>query len=200
MSFLAPADSVLPRTNPRVVKDWRAVAPCSHFVQLYRSEAELIEPLAAFVSDGIWQSERVLVIATPEHRQSLAVALRERRIDLFSATPTPQLVLLDAAETLARFMSGRHPDRQLFQQTVGEMVRHAAGGGRKLRAFGEMVALLWAEGNRRGAIELEELWNELSRACRFSLFCAYPDADAADAVDGFSLQQICRAHACVIPA
>ena len=30
-------------------------------------------------------------------------------------------------------------------------------------AFGEMVALLWAEGNHAAAIRLEELWNDLQK-------------------------------------
>ncbi|MDP9275804.1 MAG: MEDS domain-containing protein [Chloroflexota bacterium] len=43
-----------------------------------------------------------------------------------------------------------------------------------MRVFGEMVALLWAEGDRNGALVLEELWNDLTRRLSFPLLCAYP--------------------------
>jgi hypothetical protein len=169
-------------------------------VQLYRSDAELIEPLAAFITDGIWQSERVIVIAAAAHRQALEAALRGRNVDVGSVSSNQQLQMFDAAECLGKFMVGDRPDANLFKQTVAEIVRHAAAGGRSVRAFGEMVALLWADGNRRAAMELEELWNDLSRECRFALFCAYPAHDVEKQDSGFSLQHICQSHAAVIPA
>jgi hypothetical protein len=43
-----------------------------------------------------------------------------------------------------------------------------------VRVFGEMVALLWADGDRNGALVLEELWNDLTRRMSFPLLCAYP--------------------------
>src|SRR6185312_10486958 len=64
-----------------------------------------------------------------------------------------------------------------FAATVGDAVATLAGAGLRIHAFGEMVALLWADGNRDGAIRLEELWNELGERRRFALFCAYPIAD-----------------------
>ena len=46
-----------------------------------------------------------------------------------------------------------------------------------------MVALLWADGNTEGAIQLENLCNKLARAYSFDLRCAYP-------IQGFSRQQM----------
>jgi MEDS: MEthanogen/methylotroph, DcmR Sensory domain len=43
-----------------------------------------------------------------------------------------------------------------------------------VRVFGEMVALLWNEGNARGAVRLEDLWNNLAKKIPFTLLCAYP--------------------------
>lgn len=187
-------------TVEKVARDWRAVPPCAHFVQLYREEQELTESLAAFVADGIWQSEKVIIIATAGHRSTLEKALRERGVDLFSAISTQQLTMLDAGDTMAKFLVDGMPDRRLFMATVGDIVRRTTGGGRRLRAFGEMVALLWEGGNRRAAIELENLWSELSRECRFPLFCAYPAAATETAEGGISLADICRTHDRVITA
>ena len=45
---------------------------------------------------------------------------------------------------------------------------------RRVRAFGEMVALLWAQGLSGATVQLEHLWNKICEAQQFSLFCAYP--------------------------
>ncbi len=73
-------------------------------------------------------------------------------------------------------------------------------GGRRVHAFGEMVALLWASGNREGAIRVEELWNELGRVHRFALFCAYPIVGFDQESDAASLLGVCSCHGRVIPS
>ena len=80
--------------------------------------------------------------------------------------------MLDAAETLQRFMVNRTPDRTLFEQTLAPIF--ARCGGVRLRAFGEMVASLWAEGNHHAALRLEALWNDHGLSHHFALLCAYP--------------------------
>lgn len=48
-----------------------------------------------------------------------------------------------------------------------------AFGRTTLRVYGELVSMLWQEGNADAAIRLEEFWNELTRIYPFSLFCSY---------------------------
>src|SRR5438552_269564 len=54
----------------------------------------------------------------------------------------------------------------------------AAAGSQRVRAYGEMVDLLWQIGDVASAIDLEARWNELSTTKRFSLLCAYLTRDA----------------------
>lgn len=42
-----------------------------------------------------------------------------------------------------------------------------------IRVYGEMVDVLWREGNSDGAIRLEILWNQLASAYDFALLCGY---------------------------
>ena len=78
-----------------------------------------------------------------------------------------------------------------------EDVETAKRAGRT--AFGEMVALLAAEGSHAAAVLLESLWNDLQRVHTFSLFCGYP----LDAFDGRTFAavfgDICAEHSLVIP-
>ncbi|HEX9967459.1 MAG TPA: ATP-binding protein, partial [Solirubrobacterales bacterium] len=111
-----------------------------------------------------------------------------------------QYIVLDAAETLSRFMVDGWPDEQRFADVLGNVVRRAQNGSRRVRAFGEMVALLWAEGKHDAALRLEELWNDLARTHAFSLLCAYPMAGFRHEEHGGSFFHICSAHSQVRPA
>ena len=85
-------------------------------------------------------------------------------------------------------------------ETVGETVAQMTQRGGRIHAFGEMVALLWAEGNRDAAIRLEELWSELGKVHRFALFCAYPIAGFDGQRLATPFADICGCHSKVIPA
>jgi anti-sigma regulatory factor (Ser/Thr protein kinase) len=85
-----------------------------------------------------------------------------------------RLVLLDAATTLTTLLVDGAPDRSLLVEGLGALVGQLASEGRPVRAVGEMVALLWADGNVAGAFGLESAWNELADELRFSLLCPYP--------------------------
>ena len=62
-----------------------------------------------------------------------------------------------------------------------------------MRAFGEMVALLWAQGHSDATVRLEHLWNALIHDQGMALFCAYPrigaTRDLRDALD-----EVCALH------
>jgi PAS domain S-box-containing protein len=92
------------------------------------------------------------------------------------------------------------PDRGRFVSSVGGLVERAVAGGRPLRAFGEMVALLALDGNTAAAVRLEELWNELGGRYSFGLFCAYPINRLAGPEFGALMGDVCATHARVVPS
>jgi hypothetical protein len=198
MSRSQPVCVPVPRAAPAKIKDWKGAGPTDHFVQFYRTDDYLIECLAGYAAEGVWKRDVVVVIATPEHRFALEERLRVKGVDVIGATVGRHLLMLDAEAMLSKFVVGGRPNRDLFNKVIGDLVREATANGRRLRAYGEMVALLWADGNRTGAIELEQLWNDLARQQAFSLFCAYPAACAETKGDGPSLEHVCAAHSCVI--
>ena len=117
------------------------------------------------------------MIATKAHCKELRQALRLRGIDLKAAIKAEKYIERDAAKTLDLFMVGGAPDRNKFHNTIGELIGRATAhkaAGKELVLFGEMVALLWAEGKRDATLRLEELWNELGDQYSFHLLCAYP--------------------------
>jgi hypothetical protein len=58
-------------------------------------------------------------------------------------------IVLDAAETLQKFMVEGFPDAARFREVLSSVVVRARGAvekGARVVAFGEMVALLWEDG------------------------------------------------------
>jgi len=122
----------------------------------------------------------VIVVATPSHRQLLNDGLGEDV--LYEARASGRYMELDAAETLRRIMRSGYPDPDLFQMVVGTPILRSAAKYGHIRAYGEMVGLLWNEGNAAAALRLEDLWNELQQRIAFPLLCSYPKV--AHAGDG----------------
>lgn len=144
----------------------KRVTTAVHAVQFYNDESVLIDHLEQYVCEGRQRGETTVIVATPEHRRALSWRFIEGE-DAF--------VGLDAMETLRLFMIAGRPHPALFEEAVGVPLRQLAAGG--VRAYGEMVALLWGEGNELAILELEELWNDLQREISFPLLCAYPMSD-----------------------
>lgn len=172
-----------------------------HFVQFYEKDSFLIEELSKFLWGGLQAGQAGIVIATPSHRAELERQLKAHNVLSGASFQTDQYIALDAAETLSQFMVDGWPDAQRFADILGSVIRRATrDGNRRVRAFGEMVALLWAEGLHEAAIRLEELWDDLIRAHSLSLLCAYPIEGFRDGEHGDSFLHICNTHSQVRPA
>ena len=152
----------------------------SHVVHFYEHDSELINAVGGFLAEGIRAGEVAIAIATQTHRDGLDAFLLADGIDVEVACQDGQLMLLDAAASLAELVTDDHIDPEVFISVVGQLLRQASKGGRRLRVYGEMVELLWQAGDVLGAIALESLWNELGQSVTFSLYCSYQ----AEAVSG----------------
>src|SRR5712692_5714579 len=191
-------DAVDPGRAPR--STWQEMGPSEHLVQFYEADSVLVETVSEYVAAGLHAGEVTIAIISETHRADVEKRLRSDGLDLDSAHAAGQYITLDAAETLAVIMAGGMPAPARFEEAIGTMVARAAAGGRPVRAFGEMVALLAAEGNHAAAIRLEALWNGLQGVHTFALLCAYPvnvlGGTAFEAVFG----DVCAEHTLVIPA
>ncbi len=145
--------------------------PHDHAVHVYADDLAISQELVRFVEDGLVLGESVVVAANAPHRAAIAAWCAGHPL----ISETGSLLVVDAAETLQTFMVEGIPDQGLFEATMGGIVEHAARGGRAVRVFGEMVAILWDAGNVAGALALETLWNDMASNRQFFLLCAYPE-------------------------
>jgi signal transduction histidine kinase len=176
-----------------------AEPPPWHAAQFYEDEVFLVESVTRFVEAGVRDGEGAIVIATRAHIDALADHVDDA--SLLDGVESGRVVLLDAQNTLAQFMVGGVPDRRQFRRCVASAVDSSRrAGARRVRAFGEMVDLLWKGGARQAAIRLEELWKEICVEQRISLLCAYAMDNFSGHEDGAQFAAICARHDRVIPA
>ncbi len=172
-----------------------------HLVQFYRKDRALVEEVGKHLGAALAGGDSAIVIATQAHREALDDELRARGIDTGSPELEGRYKSFDAAEILPQIMSDAMPDRARFMELIGAAIdraKAAATSGRPCVAvFGEMVAILWAEGKHTAAVRLEQLWNELGKIHSFSLRCAYPMSGFSKPEHGELFLTICDQHSAV---
>jgi len=172
-----------------------------HRVQFYHGEdfllSEVTEHLASsLVGDGV-----ALAFVTREHRQQIQERLE--RAGVSAEAIEKRCLLVEASEGLSKFMRNGMPDQQLFSSTVESLLRPGKMSGlpqADIAAFGEMVAVLWAEGKREAAIQLEQLWTDFTDSHAVSVLCAYPLSYFSRAEDQEFFARVCAHHSSVVPA
>lgn len=179
-----------------------------HGVQFYSQDKFLLEELSEYIGNALQLGDAAVVVATEQHRNALLQWLTARGLDVAGLLERGQFVALDARAVLDSFMVDGSPDEDRFSQIVGGIVAKAMACANsdsarsdhpRVAIFGEMVALLWADGKPEAAIRLEKLWNGLARIESFSLLCAYPMTCFEREQDADLFLKVCNEHSSVIP-
>src|SRR3989475_9032712 len=175
-----------------------------HVVQLYTDDGFLIDVLSRFIGGALAVGDAAVVLATASHREELERRLSARGLDIAKASLQGRYVAVDAKETLTRLIVDGSVDETRFNDIIGGVLKRARTAIHskdcRIAVFGELVALLWAEGRPQEAIRVEELWNDLAKTHSFSLLCAYP-------ITGFNNERhiepflkMCGQHSGVVPS
>ena len=172
----------------------------NHAVQFYENERSLYTTVAGFLGQGLVDGQPAILIATDEHRTAIIEHIRGRFIDVDKAVSVGTLVVLDADATLQRFMVNGMPDPDAFDASIGRLVGDILTTRRSqtmIRAYGEMVDVLWKDGKGDAAIRLEMLWNRLAQQFGFALLCGYAMGQFYKQTKQF--EAVCAQHAHVVP-
>lgn len=167
-----------------------------HAVKFYENRESLCRMISEFLGEGFIGQQLALVIATPEHRAGILDELRTRHFDVDGMQSAGELLVLDAEQALSTFMVGGMPDADLFNRwAIDAMGRVCRDSTRPIRAYGEMVDLLWKANHTVAAVRLEMLWNQLAATHDFSLLCGY---SMGSFYKGAHLAEICDHHTHVV--
>jgi hypothetical protein len=150
------------------------MSTANHLVQFFRADDRRISAMGRFVCEGLQAGDTCVVVMTADHRHGIEAQLIAAGLNPNALAAEYRYILLDAEELLATFFNSLTGiDYQRFHRDFGLLIRQAAARGQPVRICGEMVCLLVERDWPAVAIELEELWNELSRQYNFQLFCGY---------------------------
>lgn len=169
-----------------------------HVVRFYEHADELFASVGLYLAEGIATGAVTILIAATDHVAGFEAAMAAHGVDVEAARSEGTYIDLDATATLDRFMVDGSPDVDVFDEVIGGVIREAMATGRPVRAYGEMVAVLWDVGQVNGAIELESLWNGLGERSPFSLLCAYPRRSVDGVGNEEAMRAVCHLHAAVV--
>ena len=175
-----------------------------HVVQLYANDDFLIDVISRFIGGAVAVGDAAVVVATAPHHRELAKRLSERGLDTARASAEGRYVTLDAGETLQNVLINGTVDEARFKDIIGRTLSQARSASdykdSRVAVFGELVALLWAEGKPQEAIRVEQYWNDLARLHSFALLCAYPVAGFNNERHLEPFLKMCELHSGVVPS
>jgi hypothetical protein len=165
-----------------------------HAVQFYVDDEALCKIVAGFLSEGLAAGQPAIMIATAGHAGAIIGQLSARLVDVEKLGASGQLVVLDVADVLEDLMAGDLPDQRAFDQLVGRAIddlleKHPSG---VVRAYGEIVDVLWKRGQPEAAIRLELMWNQLVASRGLALLCGYSMGNFYK--QGERFEEVCSLH------
>ena len=165
---------------PRPTSSWRKLladpGENGHIVQLYQDDDFYTEAITHFAVEGVMRGESIILVATRPHWQNISGRLHGKGFDTAALFRQGQLTLLDADATLPMFMAGNTPDGAIFKPLAKQTIERARAGGKypRVRWWGEMVNVLYVNGNAHGSNQLEQFFDQLAHDERIAIFCSFP--------------------------
>jgi hypothetical protein len=146
----------------------------AHIVQFFRDDDEFIRAVGRYLREGLAAGDTCVAAATAAHHRQLDAYLFDAGLNPGALAAEYRYIPIKAEEMLPMFFDASTGiDVERFHSHCGLLLRQAAARGQPVRLFGEMVSLLVDQGQPAATIQLEELWNELSRQHNFTMFCSY---------------------------
>jgi hypothetical protein len=138
-----------------------------HEAGFYSDDASLLDALTQFIGTALKTGSSAIVVATESHRDSLLPRLQAHGLDIGAAIEQGRYISVDAADALSTFMSNDLPDPLRFLKLFSDLIAKAAVAAKReeqgrVALFGEGVHLLWAQGNAKAAVQVEELSDQLA--------------------------------------
>lgn len=175
--------------------------PRDHIVQLYQDQQFLNRAVCRFAAGAIANGEGVILVPTHAHWAAFRPRLEAEGVNVNTAISSGQLTVVDADELLPRFMKDAMPDAPVFLGLAADVIHNARGQGRfpKVRWWGEMVNLLWEQGNVAASMSLEDQFDRLAHHHEIAIFCSFVMDNFNNEVHSQLLPRLGQNHSHLIP-
>lgn len=171
----------------------------NHRAYFYGESLAATARISVRVLDTISSGGAQVVILLPLHLVAVERQLASSGLDLDALRRTGRYIGLDASLVLEQLQLGEPGDDARFEQFVAAPVERLAANHDSVMAYGEMVAILAAEGRFQEALRLESFWTDLCRRTGLSLECGYWLKDFRGEAGLRQLLAVCGAHSDVEP-
>jgi hypothetical protein len=187
------------------IHDWKQLLsspdPDGHIVQLYQDDEFYCEAIGHFAAEGLIRGESIILVATDPNWANISRRLEGQGFDIPALFDRGQLTLLNASETLPKFMSHGMPDGKVFKPLASQTIEKARCGGKysRVRWWGEMVNVLYVDGNGTGSHRLEQFFDEIAHEETVAVFCSFLMDQYDPHIYDEAFANVCRTHSHVIP-
>jgi two-component system response regulator NreC len=177
------------------------VAGSRHAVQFHANESQFLDEVSQLVGATLRSGEQVVLVTSEATRIGVAQRLQARQMNLAVLAEQEQYVATDSALALSQMMHDGRPDRERLAEIINglDRLRLAVPNGprSRLTILGDMSVSLCRNGNFEAALELERIWNELTRALPFFTVCSYPIECFKHSEARDLLSNVCVEHSAV---
>jgi DNA-binding NarL/FixJ family response regulator len=172
-----------------------------HEIAFYGDDASFLDRCTRFIGAGLAAGNAVIVTATPSDRNNLRRRLESEGHDVVEAIARGRYFALEPAEFLSTFMVNRLVDADRFAKAARSLIetalKAATGKHPRVSACGGSAPLLYAHGNATAAVQLEKLWDEITREYDVESLCGYPIEGFRDDEMSPFYHQLCAEHSAV---
>jgi CheY-like chemotaxis protein len=169
-----------------------------HEVEFYPDDAAFMDGYARFLSDALKIGNPAIVIASEIHRAGILERLDVEGLSLGSAIEERRYVELDAAATLSTVMVNGMLSPALCANAIGDLIARATKAGKRgdprVAICGECAPTLLAAGKAEATIELEHLWDEITKGQPAYTLCGYQWSLFPSGQEDPIFQRICAEH------
>jgi hypothetical protein len=164
----------LPRLTPLVMTN-----ADTHAVHFHRDDTSWLESVTDVLTRALHRGDLVATVLLESNRDQLALRMKERGWDPVDLQARARYLVFDAEEAATRIMQQGRVDSAAIAELVAALERGrtaCVGGPRShLTLAGGIAPVLCRRGNPAAALEVERVWDELTRSLPILTICAYPE-------------------------
>ena len=176
------------------------VAGSRHAVQFHNNDSHFLDGVSQLVAATLRSGEQVVIVTSEATRNGVAQRLQARQLNLAALAEREQYVATDSALALSQVMHDGKPDKERLAEVIHGLDRlrlAAPNGPGRLTIVGDMTVSLCRNGDFEAALEVERIWNELTRALPFFTVCSYPIDCFEHEEARNQLPNVCAEHSAV---
>jgi DNA-binding NarL/FixJ family response regulator len=185
-----------------VLPQWERRAGGRHDLQLYASDADLVDAMMRYLDNALHAGHSIVAVASPAHLQALDASFARRRVDVPTMVARGRYVRMESEAALAAICRDGTVDRSLYHAAFDPVVERGLAASTAatphVSVCGQIAPILCARGKFAEMVRLERIASEYALSHAFSLLCPYPTSCAGP--DAAVLPAICAEHSTIVPA